>query len=147
MGTITGLGTKVGTEPIIMAGSCVLVFNSLGHLLLQRQNENLDWSLIEGVMEPGESLEETAARGLFKETGLRAKTYQLVTVLSGNATNDEYPHEDVYNVRAIFVAKEVEGELHNHVDQGIECKFFCLETALPNLNPSTEYVLKKTGYL
>ncbi|MNC40664.1 NUDIX domain protein [compost metagenome] len=147
MGTITDFGTKVGTEPIIMAGSYVLVFNSLGHLLLQRQNDNLDWSLIEGVLEPGESLEETASRGLFKETGLRAKAYQLKTVLSGNVTNDEYPHEEVYNVMAIFEAQEVEGELHNHVDQGIECKFFCLKASLPNLTPSTEYVLKKIGYL
>ncbi|MNE38047.1 NUDIX domain protein [compost metagenome] len=146
MGTITDLGVKVGTEPIIMAGSCVLVFNSLGHLLLRRQNESHDWSLIEGVMEPGESLEETAARE-FKETGLSAKAYKLMTILSGNVTNDEYPQKEVYKVRAIFEANEVGGELHSHGEQGIECKFFCLKAPLPQLNSSTEYILKKIGYL
>lgn len=147
MGTITDLGMKVGTEPVITASSCVLVFNSLGHLLLQRQNESLEWGLIEGVMETGESLEETAARELIKETGLSAKTYKLMTILSGNVTNEEYPQKEVYKVRAVFEANEVEGELYNHGNEGMECKFFCLKTHLPHLNSSTEYILKKTGYL
>ena len=64
MGYIMELRKLVGTQPLIMVGSCVLVFNSQGHLLLQRRTDSLDWGTIGGSIEPGESLEEAAEREL-----------------------------------------------------------------------------------
>ena len=43
MGYIMELRKLVGSRPLIMAGSCVLVFNEEGHLLLQRRTDSLDW--------------------------------------------------------------------------------------------------------
>ncbi|MDQ0721828.1 isopentenyldiphosphate isomerase [Paenibacillus sp. W4I10] len=43
MGYIMELRKLVGSRPLIMAGSCVLVFNEEGHLLLQKRTDSLDW--------------------------------------------------------------------------------------------------------
>lgn len=80
MGYIMELRKLVGPRPLIMAGSCVLVFNEEGHLLLQKRTDSLDWGTLGGSMEPGESLEETAARELYEEAGLRAESFKLISI-------------------------------------------------------------------
>lgn len=54
MGYIMELRKLVGSRPLIMAGSCVLVFNEQGHLLLQRRTDSLDWGTLGGSLEPGD---------------------------------------------------------------------------------------------
>ncbi|MNM86226.1 RNA pyrophosphohydrolase [compost metagenome] len=150
MGYIADLGSKVEKEPIILAGSCVLLFNSEGQLLLQQRTDSSEWRIIEGAMKPGESLEETAARQLYEDTGLSAAAYHYVTILSDLSYNDAYHHDlqdaDVYHVTAVFEAREVSGELKSQ-DCEIKQRYFCLKSPLPKLEPSTEYILIKAGYL
>lgn len=62
IGYIMDLRKKVGNQPLIMVGSCVLVFDAVGHLLLQKRSDSYDWGTIGGALEIGESLEEAAAR-------------------------------------------------------------------------------------
>lgn len=57
----------IGTRPLIVPGSTVLVFNDSGELLLQHRSDTEEWGLPGGAMEPGESLEETAARELLRK--------------------------------------------------------------------------------
>lgn len=144
MGYIMELRKLVGSRPLIMAGSCVLVFNEQGHLLLQKRTDSLDWGTLGGSLEPGESLEETAARELYEEAGLRAGAYKLITVLSGKDMYYKYPHGDeVYNVTAVYEATEIQGEPTVMDDEGLELRYFDLSMPIPEMNPITEYVLKK----
>ncbi|MBY0216357.1 MULTISPECIES: NUDIX hydrolase [Paenibacillus] len=148
MGYIMELRKLVGSRPLIMAGSCVLVFNEEGHLLLQRRTDSLDWGTLGGSLEPGESLEEAAARELYEEAGLRAETYKLITVFSGQDMYYKYPHGDeVYNVTAVYEAKGIKGNPVVMDDEGLELRYFDLGQPLPEINPVTEYVLKKAGYI
>ncbi|WP_256757371.1 NUDIX hydrolase [Cohnella sp. WQ 127256] len=148
MGYIMELRKVVGTKPLIMAGSCVLVFNSAGHLLLQRRTDSLDWGTIGGALEPGESLEEAAERELYEEAGLSAKSFKFITVLSGKEMYYKYPHGDeVYNVMAIYEAKDVKGQPTINDDEGLGLLYFSLAEPIPNLNPFTELVLRKAGYI
>ncbi|WP_440117815.1 NUDIX hydrolase [Paenibacillus sp. QZ-Y1] len=148
MGYIMELRKLVGSRPLIMAGSCVLVFNGEGHLLLQKRTDSLDWGTIGGSMEPGESLEETAARELYEEAGLRAETYKLITVFSGEDMYYQYPHGDeVYNVMAVYEAEGIEGSPTIMDDEGLELRYFDLSEPVPEINPFTEYVLKKAAYI
>lgn len=148
MGYIMELRKLVGSRPLIMAGSCVLVFNEQGHLLLQRRTDSLDWGTLGGSLEPGESLEEAAARELYEEAGLRAGTYKLITVFSGQDMYYKYPHGDeVYNVMAVYEATEIQGEPTVMDDEGLELRYFDLSIPIPEINPFTEYVLKKAGYI
>ncbi|RAI97354.1 ADP-ribose pyrophosphatase YjhB (NUDIX family) [Paenibacillus pabuli] len=148
MGYIMELRKLVGSRPLIMAGSCVLVFNEQGHLLLQRRTDSLDWGTLGGSLEPGESLEEAAARELYEEAGLRAGAYKLITVFSGQDMYYKYPHGDeVYNVMAVYEATEIQGEPMVMDDEGLELRYFDLTMPIPEINPFTEYVLKKAGYI
>ncbi|MFS0857519.1 NUDIX hydrolase [Paenibacillus taichungensis] len=148
MGYIMELRKLVGSRPLIMAGSCVLVFNEQGHLLLQRRTDSLDWGTLGGSLEPGESLEEAAARELYEEAGLRAGAYKLITVFSGQDMYYKYPHGDeVYNVMAVYEATEIQGEPIVMDDEGLELRYFDLSIPIPEINPFTEYVLKKAGYI
>ncbi|WP_337034064.1 NUDIX hydrolase [Paenibacillus illinoisensis] len=148
MGYIMELRKLVGSRPLIMAGSCVLVFNEEGHLLLQRRTDSLDWGTLGGSLEPGESLEEAAARELYEEAGLRAETYKLITVFSGQDMYYKYPHGDeVYNVTAVYEAKGIQGNPVVMDDEGLELRYFDLGQPVPEINPVTEYVLKKAGYI
>ncbi|MDR3714355.1 MAG: NUDIX domain-containing protein [Puia sp.] len=149
MGYIKDLRKILGTQPIIMTGSAVLVFNTEGHLLLQKRSDSLDWGTIGGSLELGESLEEAAARELYEEAGLTARSFRLITVLSGGDLYYKYPHGDeTYSVIAVYEAIGVEGTPTTiHDDEGLELAYFSLKEPIPNLNPFNELVLRKTGYL
>ncbi|WP_445668809.1 NUDIX domain-containing protein [Lysinibacillus sp. FSL W8-0953] len=60
----------VGTMPVILVGSTVIVLNQTRKVLLQFRADIEMWGLPGGAMEPGETLEETAKRKLYEETGL-----------------------------------------------------------------------------
>ena len=148
MGYIMELRKLVGSRPLIMAGSCVLVFNDSNDLLLQQRSDTLDWGTIGGSIEPGESFEEAAERELFEEAGIKAATYEFVKLLSGKDMYFQYPHGDeVYNVMAIFEARGITGEPRINDDEGLELKYFSLEERIEHLNPMTELVLRKAGYI
>lgn len=148
MGYIMELRKLVGSRPLIMAGSCVLVFDDSNCLLLQRRSDTLDWGTIGGSIELGESFEEAAARELYEEAGLQADTYEFIKLLSGKDMYYKYPHGDeIYNVMAVFEAKGVKGTPYINDEEGLELRYFSLENSIENLNPFTELVLRKTGYI
>lgn len=148
MGYISDLRKIIGTRPIFLVGSCVLVFNEKGQLLLQKRTDSFDWGTIGGSLELGETFEEAAARELHEEAGLRADQYELLTVLSGKDLYYKYPHGDeVYNVIAVFVVKNAIGEPTINDNEGMELRYFSLDEPLFNLNPTTNTILRKIGYL
>lgn len=148
MGYIMDLRKIVGSRPLIMAGACVLIFNQDQELLLQRRTDTNDWGTIGGSLELGESLEEAAARELFEEAGLIAKSFKFITVLSGKDMYFRYPHGDeVYNVMAVFEAQEIEGIPKVNDDESYELKYFSLDEPIENLNSFTEYYLRRAGYI
>lgn len=148
MGYISDLRKIVGSRPLIMAGSCVLVFNQNRELLLQRRTDTHDWGTIGGSLELGESLEEAAARELYEEAGLTASSFRFITILSGKDMYFKYPHGDeIYNVMAIYEALEIEGTPKVNDKEGYELKFFSLQERILNLNPFTEYYLRKAGFI
>jgi 8-oxo-dGTP pyrophosphatase MutT (NUDIX family) len=138
----------VGSRPLIMAGACVLIFNERKELLLQRRTDSFDWGTIGGSLEPGESLEETAARELYEEARLKARSFKFVTLFSGKDMYYKYPHGDeIYNVMALYEAVDVEGIPTINDEEGLELRYFPLDKPIPELNPLTELVLRKAGYV
>ncbi|MDF2960287.1 MAG: ADP-ribose pyrophosphatase [Paenibacillus sp.] len=148
MGYIMDLRKFVGSRPLIMAGACVLIINQEGQLLLQKRTDSNDWGTIGGSLELGESLEEAAARELYEEAGMTAKSFRFITVLSGKDMYYKYPHGDeIYNVMAIYEAQEVQGNPKVNDNESHELKYFSLQEPIDNLNPSTEYYLRRAGYI
>lgn len=138
----------IGSRPIIMAGSCVIVRNKEGQILLQKRRDTDDWGTIGGSLELGESFEEAAARELYEEAGLKANKFNFIKLLSGKDMYFQYPHGDeVYNAMAVFEAEEIEGIPTINDDEGLELKYFSPEHPIPGINPFSELTLKKSGYI
>lgn len=130
MGYVEELRRLIGTRPLILVGAGVLIFDSQDRLLLLRRNDNGKWAVPGGMMEPGESLEDTARRETFEEVGLLAGRLDFLKLYSGPEFYHCYPNGDqVHNVSASFVCREFTGELKTD-SEGSEPGFFALD-ALP----------------
>ena len=95
----------VGTRPLLLPGSIVIVRNKSGKIILTRRADTREWSLPGGHMEPGESLEDTARREIREEIGLEVEDVRLFAVHSGPHLYYKYPNGDeIYKVTAVFTA-------------------------------------------
>lgn len=105
MNYIAELRELVGTRPLILPGSSVVVVDA-GRILLIRRTETGDWGLPGGFMDPGESFEQAAHRETREELGIEITDLALLGVFSGAEYYYRYPHGDeVYNVTAAYTAR------------------------------------------
>lgn len=117
----------IGSRPLIMVGAGVLLIRD-NSLLLQLRTDNRCWGLPGGSMEPGESLEEVAKRELFEEVGVHALQLEFFDVFSGKEYYFRYPNGDeVYNVVAVYICKEFEGEFTLDPNEVAEVRFFAFD--------------------
>ena len=130
MGYVSEIRKLVGTRPLILVGAEVLIFDPQGRLLLQRRSDTGDWAIPGGMMEPGETLEETARREVKEETGLEIGEIELLNIYSGPDFYFKYPHGDeVYNVSAAFITHSYQGQLESD-SESTSLAFYSLD-ALP----------------
>lgn len=71
-------------RPKIVLGTRVLAIED-GKVLLVRMTYMNDWYLPGGAVDPGETMRQAAARELFEETGVRAKSLALRGVFHSRA--------------------------------------------------------------
>lgn len=129
---VRGLRAAIGHAPLITPGSSVVVLDGSGRILLMRRGDTGDWGLPGGLMEPGESLEQTARREVFEEVGLRLGELTLLGVFSGPELHYIYPNGDeIHNVTAAWTAR-LPARARPRVDgQEAVCARFFAPSALP----------------
>lgn len=114
----------VGTKPLILPGSVVIICNDKGEVLLQKRPEGR-WGLPGGLMELGESFEEVAEREVREEIGLEIRNLKLLHVFSGKEFYTKTPNGDeFYSVTAVFYTNEFEGTLQCQPSETLEVRFF-----------------------
>ncbi|MYL61800.1 NUDIX domain-containing protein [Bacillus hwajinpoensis] len=113
MNYVKELRELVGQRPLILVGAVALILNDKDEVLLQQRNERRKrWGLPGGLMEPGESTEETAIRESFEETGLTIRNLALFKLYSGEEFFTKADNGDeFYSVTTAYVTNEYEGEL------------------------------------
>jgi len=76
-------GERIGkTATLIVACDGVIFDSTRGKILLTQREDNRQWCLPGGKMEPGESVSECCAREVLEETGLVVTVERLVGVYS-----------------------------------------------------------------
>ena len=144
MGYIQELRLLVGHRPLIMAGAAVLIFDETNRLLLQHRQDNQQWGLIGGSMEIGESLEETARREVFEETGLELEEITWFGLFSGQEFIYKYPNGDVVvNVIATYISKEFRGTIMTAEEEGYQVRFFDLSELPKDLSPPDRPIIEQ----
>jgi 8-oxo-dGTP pyrophosphatase MutT (NUDIX family) len=124
---IAELRKLVGHRPLILPGAVVMIFNEKDELLLQLRSDG-GWGLPGGLMELGESLEETARREVKEETGLAIGDLKLEGVFSGAEYYLKVANGDeLYSVTTVYSTREYKGILEKDEHESVDLKFFHLD--------------------
>ena len=126
MGYIEELRKVVGHRPLILVGAVTVIVDDKGRILLQQRKFPFgSWGLPGGLMELGESTEETAKREVFEETSLKIDDLKLINVYSGAdhyikaANGDEF-----YVVTTAYYTVHVQGELVVDQTESINFEYY-----------------------
>ncbi|MGO3635653.1 MAG: NUDIX hydrolase [Pseudolactococcus laudensis] len=116
---------KIGHDLLVLVGANVIIYNTHHEYLLQ-QRANGNWGLMGGLMEVGESLEETAIREVYEESGLTIESLMQLQTFSGTAFRFKLKNEDeIYAVTTLFLANQVSGEMaYDGNDETLNLKYF-----------------------
>ncbi|GEK89650.1 ADP-ribose pyrophosphatase YjhB, NUDIX family [Alkalibacterium putridalgicola] len=134
MDYVQGLREKIGHDTVILNGSVAFILNHEGEVLLQ-QRPDKSWELPGGLMELGESFEETLIREVKEETNLTVKGYHFVDILSGKdffvslANGDKY-----YSVTAPYHVTDFEGILNADSQESMQLQYFSMKNIPENIN-------------
>lgn len=129
MGYVEELRAIVGHRPLILVGAVVIVLDPSGKLLLQqRKHPHGSWAIPGGLMELGESVEDTARRELYEETKLTAGELHLINVYSGPNNFLVAPNGDeFYTVTAAFYSTDITGELTIDREESLDFRYFATD--------------------
>ena len=112
MGYIEELRALVGHRRIILCGSSVVIENERGELLLQKRVHPAGrWAFPGGLMELGESTEDTARSEIREETALELGELRLIGVYSGPDALCSAPNGDEwYVVNVAYACRDYSGQ-------------------------------------
>ncbi len=99
------LDEKIKHIPFIQPGSAVICVDKDGKILVQERADNGRYSFPGGCQEISETLEDTAIRELFEETGIKVSKDDLgfIANISGKTRRNIYLNGDiVYNNTTLF---------------------------------------------
>ena len=134
----------VGSRPIFQNGASVLVVNEKNQILLGLRDDNKCWGYAGGSIELGEKLEEAAARELYEEFQIEAKSLELYGVFSGEDLYYMYPNGDqVYNIDTVFVCRDYVGEPEADGEEQLDVRWFDAHDLPDNLSPPTDAITRK----
>lgn len=118
----------VGHRTLLQVGASVIVEDAQGRVLLQLRSDDPSWAYAGGSVELDEKVEAAAKRELFEETGLIARSLELLGIFSGEEMHYTYPNGDeVSNVDVVFICRDYTGELKCQAGEVEALRFFSID--------------------
>lgn len=140
MSYIKDIRKHIGHEAMLAAGATIIVLKD-NKILLNLRSDTNTWGIPGGSLELGETLEDTAARELKEETNLKAESFRLLNVFSGNDFYFEYPNGDkLYSVIALYRANNVKGNLKITDGESTKLQYFG-KNELPKLESRANKIM------
>jgi 8-oxo-dGTP pyrophosphatase MutT (NUDIX family) len=128
---ILQLREKIGHDPLFLAGITAVVLDPDDRVLLVRRADNGRWTLIAGVLEPGEEPAVAILREIQEETGIEAEVERLVSFEAMPPSS--YPNGDqVQFLDLCFRCRPLSGEARVNDDESLEVGWFPLD-AMPEI--------------
>lgn len=136
---VTNLRAKVGTGLIMFPTVTAVVFNDLGEILLHQRSDTARWTLIAGLMDPGEQPADAVIREVEEETAVQVKIERLAGIALHEVT---YPNGDQCQmVNSWFRCRAVGGTARVNDSESLAVGWFALD-ALPELNPYAHHRIR-----
>jgi len=120
-------GDRLGREGKIHLGCSAAIFNEEGKVLLTRRQDNGQWCMPSGGMEPGESVEEAITRETLEETGLHVRVTRMVGVYSDPNQLVVYQDGNKVQIVALHFQAEIVGGTLGLSDETSDFGFFSIK--------------------
>ncbi|MGA5198381.1 NUDIX hydrolase [Streptomyces exfoliatus] len=121
---IQALRATAGHQLLFLPGVSAVVFDDEGRVLLGRRADNGRWSIVGGIVEPGEQPADCAVREVYEETAVRCEVERIVLVetLSKPVV---YPNGDECQFMDVtFRCRAVGGEARVNDDESTDVRWF-----------------------
>jgi 8-oxo-dGTP pyrophosphatase MutT (NUDIX family) len=102
-------GERIGAQGRIRLGCSAAIFDKQRRVLLTKRQDNGQWCLPSGGMEPGESVAEGCEREVFEETGLSVRVKRFVGMYSHPDQLTVYSKTDKFQIVALHFEAEIIG--------------------------------------
>jgi len=133
----------IGHRPMLLCGAGVIIFDTLGRVLMLHRSDNDCWCFPGGAVELGEELEEAAKREVYEETGLKVENLELFGVFSGEDLHYVYPNGDeVYIIDVVYKTDEYYGDMKIN-EESKDRSFFNISELPKNISPPVKPTIKK----
>jgi len=137
---LSDLRQLVGTRLLWLPAVTAVVIDEHGRLLLNQRSDDGRWSLIGGILEPGEQPADGIVRECFEETGVTVEPESLALVDVSPVY--EYPSGDrCHYLDLVFRCRPVKGVAHVHDDESLAVQWFLLSD-LPVVDDYTRHRIK-----
>ncbi|WP_030544154.1 NUDIX domain-containing protein [Streptomyces albus] len=128
---IRDLRATAGQQLLFLPGVSAIVFDDAQRVLLVRRADTGRWSIIGGIVEPGEQPARTAVREVYEETAVRCVPERLVLVQTLEPVR--YPNGDLCQfVDTSFRCRATGGEARVNDEESLEVGWFPVD-GLPDL--------------
>ncbi|WP_026819246.1 NUDIX hydrolase [Arthrobacter castelli] len=130
---VVELRQKIGNDLLWLPGAIGVVFDADGRVLLGKRSDNGKWTLISGMLEPGEQPAQGLAREVLEETGVSVEVETLIDVRADRPV--EFGNGDkVQFLSLTFRCRAVGGRAQVGDDESVEVGWFWMDE-LPDLPP------------
>ena len=120
-------GDRIGVQGKIRLGCSAAIFDEQGRVLLTKRQDNGQWCLPSGGVEPGESVAEACEREVLEETGLSVSVKRLVGVYSHPDQLSVYSETDKFQIIALHFEAFITGGKLGLSDETTDYGYFTVE--------------------